>query len=158
MIDDRCIDEEIVSVLHNKGLLQQDKRNNVLLLWNDHGKIAGCSEKARFRIQRGRKFRQDPTVKSDLMYVMASRKVEVFEAGVDLMSYMSLNKSNLKDTWFVSMEGLKPETVYHYLEEAQQVSPSGIEEIALCVDNDEAGKAFFDKFQQFTFNQKKSTA
>lgn len=67
---------------------------------------------------------------------------------------MSLNKSNLKDTWFVSMEGLKPETVYHYLEEAQQVSPSGIEEIALCVDNDEAGKAFFDKFQQFTFNQK----
>lgn len=52
------------------------------------------------------------------------------------------------------MEGLKPGTVCQYLEETQQVSPTGIEEIALCVDNDEAGKAFFDKFQQFTFNQK----
>ena len=155
LIDDRCIDEEIVSVLHNKGLLQQDKRNNVLLLWNDHGKIAGCSEKGTIpdstwkKIQTGSDSKIGFNVRNG-----EPKKLKFFEAGVDLMSYMSLNKSNLKDTWFVSMEGLKPETVYHYLEEAQQVSPSGIEEIALCVDNDEAGKAFFDKFQQFTFNQK----
>ena len=155
LIDDRCIDEEIVSVLHNKGLLQQDKRNNVLLLWNDHGKIAGCSEKGTIpdstwkKIQIGSDSKIGFNVRNG-----EPKKLKFFEAGVDLMSYMSLNKSNLKDTWFVSMEGLKPETVYHYLEEAQQVSPSGIEEIALCVDNDEAGKAFFDKFQQFTFNQK----
>lgn len=155
LIDDRCIDEEIVSALHNKGLLQQDKRNNVLLLWNDHGKIAGCSEKGTIpdstwkKIQTGSDSKIGFNVRNG-----EPKKLKFFEAGVDLMSYMSLNKSNLKDTWFVSMEGLKPETVYHYLEEAQQVSPSGIEEIALCVDNDEAGKAFFDKFQQFTFNQK----
>lgn len=155
LIDDRCIDEEIVNVLHNKGLLQQDKRNNVLLLWNDHGKIAGCSEKGTIpdstwkKIQTGSDSKIGFNVRNG-----EPKKLKFFEAGVDLMSYMSLNKSNLKDTWFVSMEGLKPETVYHYLEEAQQVSPSGIEEIALCVDNDEAGKAFFDKFQQFTFNQK----
>lgn len=155
LIDDRCIDEEIVSVLHNKGLLQQDKRNNVLLLWNDHGKIAGCSEKGTIpdstwkHIQAGSDSKIGFNVRNG-----EPKKLKFFEAGVDLMSYMSLNKSDLKDTWFVSMEGLKPETVYHYLEEAQQVSPSGIEEIALCVDNDEAGKAFFDKFQQFTFNQK----
>ncbi|MGF1996070.1 DUF3991 domain-containing protein [Enterococcus casseliflavus] len=155
LIDDRCIDEEIVSVLHNKGLLQQDKRNNVLLLWNDHGKIAGCSEKGTIpdstwkKIQTGSDSKIGFNVRNG-----EPKKLKFFEAGVDLMSYMSLNKSNLKDTWFVSMEGLKPETVYHYLEEAQQVSPSGIEEIALCVDNDEAGKAFFDKFQKFTFNQK----
>lgn len=155
LIDDRCIDEEIVSVLHNKGLLQQDKRNNVLLLWNDHGKIAGCSEKGTIpdstwkKIQTGSDSKIGFNVRNG-----EPKKLKFFEAGVDLMSYMSLNKSDLKDTWFVSMEGLKPETVYHYLEEAQQVSPSGIEEIALCVDNDEAGKAFFDKFQQFTFNQK----
>ncbi|MGH1707633.1 DUF3991 domain-containing protein [Enterococcus gallinarum] len=155
LTEDRCIDEEIVSVLHNKGLLQQDKRNNVLLLWNDHGKIAGCSEKGTIpdstwkKIQIGSDSKIGFNVRNG-----EPKKLKFFEAGVDLMSYMSLNKSNLKDTWFVSMEGLKPETVYHYLEEAQQVSPSGIEEIALCVDNDEAGKAFFDKFQQFTFNQK----
>ena len=71
---------------------------------------------------------------------------------------MSLNKSNLKDTWFVSMEGLKPETVYHYLEEAQQVSPSGIEEIALCVDNDEAGKAFSISSNNLLSIKRKSTA
>ncbi len=155
LIDDRCIDEEIVSVLHNKGLLQQDKRNNVLLLWNDHGKIAGCSEKGTIpdstwkKIQTGSDSKIGFNVRNG-----EPKKLKFFEAGVDLMSYMSLNKSDLKDTWFVSMEGLKPETVYHYLEEAQQVSPSGIEEISLCVDNDEAGKAFFDKFQKYTFNQK----
>ena len=155
LIDDRCIDEEIVNVLHNKGLLQQDKRNNVLLLWNDHGKIAGCSEKGTIpdstwkKIQTGSDSKIGFNVRNG-----EPKKLKFFEAGVDLMSYMSLNKSDLKDTWFLSMEGLKPETVYHYLEEAQRVSPSGIEEIALCVDNDEAGKAFFDKFQQFTFNQK----
>lgn len=159
LIDDRCIDEEIVSVLHNKGLLQQDKRNNVLLLWNDHGKIAGCSEKGTIpdstwkKIQTGSDSKIGFNVRNG-----EPKKLKFFEAGVDLMSYMSLNKSDLKDTWFVSMEGLKPETVYHYLEEAQQVSPSGIEEIALCVDNDEAGKAFFDKFQKYTFNQKEKAS
>jgi hypothetical protein len=52
------------------------------------------------------------------------------------------------------LEGLKPETVYYYLEESQRVAPSGVEEISFCVDNDNSGKEFLERFKKFTYNQK----
>ncbi|MCO4220202.1 DUF3991 domain-containing protein, partial [Bacillus sp. 10017] len=35
LVNDRKIDPQVVDALHNKGLIKQDKYNNVLFLWKD---------------------------------------------------------------------------------------------------------------------------
>lgn len=155
LIDERCIDEELVNVLHNKGFLRQDKRNNLVLIWNNQGEICGNSEKGTIKDSTWRKI--EPGSDNFVGFNVRNgepKRLKFFESGVDLMSYMTLNKSDLQDTWFVSMEGLKPETVYYYLEESQRVTPSGVEEISFCVDNDNSGKEFLERFKKFTYNQK----
>ena len=155
LIEERCIDEEIVNVLHNKGFLRQDKRNNLVLIWNNQGEICGNSEKGTIKDSTWRKI--EPGSDNFVGFNVRNgepKRLKFFESGVDLMSYMTLNKSDLQDTWFVSMEGLKPETVYYYLEESQRVAPSGVEEISFCVDNDNSGKEFLERFKKFTYNQK----
>ncbi len=155
LIEERCIDEELVNVLHNKGFLRQDKRNNLVLIWNNQGEICGNSEKGTIKDSTWRKI--EPGSDNFVGFNVRNgepKRLKFFEAGVDLMSYMTLNKSDLQDTWFVSMEGLKPETVYYYLEESQRVAPSGVEEISFCVDNDNSGKEFLERFEKFTYNQK----
>ncbi|WP_440912844.1 DUF3991 domain-containing protein [Enterococcus innesii] len=155
LIEERCIDEELVNVLHNKGFLRQDKRNNLVLIWNNQGEISGNSEKGTIKDSTWRKI--EPGSDNFVGFNVRNgepKRLKFFESGVDLMSYMTLNKSDLQDTWFVSMEGLKPETVYYYLEESQRVAPSGVEEISFCVDNDNSGKEFLERFKKFTYNQK----
>lgn len=155
LIEERCIDEELVNVLHNKGFLRQDKRNNLVLIWNNQGEICGNSEKGTIKDSTWRKI--EPGSDNFVGFNVRNgepKRLKFFESGVDLMSYMTLNKSDLQDTWFVSMEGLKPETVYYYLEESQRVAPSGVEEISFCVDNDNSGKEFLERFKKFTYNQK----
>lgn len=155
LIEERCIDEELVNVLHNKGFLRQDKRNNLVLIWNNQGEICGNSEKGTIKDSTWRKI--EPGSDNFVGFNVRNgepKRLKFFESGVDLMSYMTLNKSDLQDTWFVSMEGLKPETVYYYLEESQRVAPSGVEEISFCVDNDNSGKEFLERFKNFTYNQK----
>ncbi|EGP5708337.1 hypothetical protein ACJQ40_001954 [Enterococcus faecium] len=74
--------------------------------------------------------------------------LKFFESCIDLASYAALHRETLKDTWLVSMEGLKHNVVNHYFHEAvselakQNRYPKSIE---LCVDNDAAGHLFFDK-------------
>lgn len=155
LIEERCIDEELVNVLHNKGFLRQDKRNNLVLIWNNQGEICGNSEKGTIKDSTWRKI--EPGSDNFVGFNVRNgepKRLKFFESGVDLMSYMTLNKSDLQDTWFVSMEGLKPETVYYYLEESQRVAPSEVEEISFCVDNDNSGKEFLERFKKFTYNQK----
>ncbi|MFR3683448.1 MAG: DUF3991 domain-containing protein [Enterococcus sp.] len=155
LIEERCIDEELVNVLHNKGFLRQDKRNNLVLIWNNQGEICGNSEKGTIKDSTWRKI--EPGSDNFVGFNVRNgepKRLKFFESSVDLMSYMTLNKSDLQDTWFVSMEGLKPETVYYYLEESQRVAPSGVEEISFCVDNDNSGKEFLERFKKFTYNQK----
>lgn len=153
LVNERGIDSEIVTYLHGKGLLQQDKRNNLLMMWNDEGKTVGCSEKGTIPGSQWRKIQanSDDLTGFNIRNGQA-RNLKFFEAGVDMLSYMTLNKGNLKDTWLVSMEGLKPETVYNYVGLANK--SGDLESISLCVDNDEGGRKFADRFENIEVKQK----
>ncbi len=62
----------------------------------------------------------------------------VFESAIDMMSFMHLHPE-AKNCEFVSMGGLKPSVVETLLERNLKV--------ALCVDNDDKGKKFCNKFR-----------
>lgn len=76
------------------------------------------------------------------------KNLKFFESCIDLTSYAALNRENLKDTWLISMEGLKQNVVANYFGQAvQQLTPKEEfpKSLEICVDNDAAGQMFFER-------------
>lgn len=160
LINERKIDADIVDDLHKKGLIKQDKYNNVLFLWKDHENIMGCSEQGTVKsdkFKRGSwKFIQKNSTANYGFNVKYGepRNLKFFEASIDLLSYATLNKEKLKDTHLISMEGLKHNTVFNYMVKAKQQLNDMPDSISLCVDNDKGGKNFLKKFEMIQVKRK----
>lgn len=155
LINTRGIDPEIVDNLHQKGLLKQDKRNNVLFLWKDYERVMGCSEQGTYhtdRFKRGswKSVQKNSTADYGFNVKYGDPKnLKFFESSIDLLSYASINKRDLEDTHLISMEGLKHNTVFNYIIKAKQETNESPDSISLCVDNDKAGQNFVEKLSNF---------
>ena len=62
------------------------------------------------------------------------KKLFVFEAPIDLLSYISLHPEKWKENSYVALCGVGSAPIQRFLEEVPQ-----LEEVTLCLDNDEAG-------------------
>ncbi|WP_314576465.1 DUF3991 domain-containing protein [Enterococcus gilvus] len=92
---------------------------------------------------------KDPTPNEAFNWKFGSPKhLKFFESGIDLASYVATNRKELKDTWLISMDGVKQNVVAHYFGQAVQ-ELSAKEEfpktLEICVDNDVAGQRFFER-------------
>ena len=65
-------------------------------------------------------------------------KLFFFEAPLDLMSFYEMNKDKLKNSILVSMQGLKHNCII------ENMKYYGINDISVCVDNDDGGKKFIN--------------
>ena len=63
-----------------------------------------------------------------------SERVFVFEASVDLMSFITLSKENWENDNYIALDGLSPKPLLRFIEENKN-----IKEIYLCLDYDIAG-------------------
>lgn len=151
LIKERKIDPDIVDDLYQRGLIKQDKFNNVLFLWKDYENIMGCSEQGTVKTDKFKRGtwksvqkNSTPNYGFNVKYG-DPRNLKFFESSIDLLSYATLNKTKLKDTHLISMEGLKHNTVFNYVIKAKEKIKDIPESITLCVDNDKAGKSFVDK-------------
>jgi len=63
-----------------------------------------------------------------------SGKLYVFEAPIDMLSYISLHKQNWQADSYIALGGVSPAALNHFLK-----MQSGIREVCLCLDNDRAG-------------------
>jgi len=150
---ERKIDPTIVDHLHDRGLLKQDNRNNVLFLWKEYEQVMGCSEQGTIKtdkLKRGswKSIQKNSTANYGFNVKYGEPKnLKFFESSIDLLSYASLNKEKLQDTQLISMEGLKHNTVTNYLLKSREELGDTPDSVSLCVDNDKAGKTFVEKFQ-----------
>ena len=64
----------------------------------------------------------------------SSEKLYVFEAPIDLLSYISLHPEGWQNHTYVALCGVSAAPIHNLLETQPQ-----IEEVTLCLDNDEAG-------------------
>lgn len=155
LIKERKIDKDIVNLFIKTGLIKQDQRNNIIFKWIDDGKIVGANRQGTSKTKDGvrswKLIDENSTSKRGFNIKIGKPKtLRFFESSIDLMSYMSLNKDKLKDTWFVSMEGLKKSLFEHYASKAvnelkkDEVLPTAI----YCVDNDEKGNEFAEDIQK----------
>lgn len=154
LIKERGIDQEIVSYLMENGYLIQDKQyKNAVLNWKRYGlpeeEIIGATS-----IVTNKTGTDSPNKyiakNSEKHYGFSitlgqPKKIYFFEAGIDLLSYWSLNK-NMVDCRLVCLEGRKDKTVMKMIQEIYQkyeFLPS--EGIYYGVDNDPAGHFFYSK-------------
>lgn len=160
LINKRGIDKHVVDVFINKGLIRQDKRKNVLFVWQDQlGTIKGCSEQGTIftnKLKRGywKKVQPRSTKGHGFNYLQGKpENLKFFESPIDLLSYISINrgKGKLDNTWLISMDGLKDEVLNFYFKEA--ANQTNIKSFNLCVDNDISGKKFAEKYTKFEFQQ-----
>lgn len=160
LIKERKIDPEIVNDLHNRGLIKQDIHNNVLFLWKDYEKVMGCSEQGTFhsdKFKRGswKSIQKNSTANYGFNVQYGEPKhLKYFEASIDMLSYATLNKENLKDTWLISMEGLKHNTVLNYVLKAKAQLKDTPDSVTLCVDNDKGGNNFCENLSMIKIKRK----
>ena len=83
---------------------------------------------------------------SDTRYSFAhfgeSEKLFVFEAPIDMLSYLTLNPENWQQHSYIAMNGVYENAVLTALK-----NHSNLNEIVLCVDNDEGGIEAVDRLK-----------
>lgn len=151
---------EIKPKAERKNYLVRDDRldNAVVFLWKDQNtkEVTGATYQGtevnfeKFP-ERGtyKHIDKDPTPNEGFNWKFGEPKnLKFFESCIDLTSYAATNRENLKDTWLISMDGLKQNVVANYFAQAvRDLTPS--EEfprsLEICVDNDAAGQMFFER-------------
>lgn len=146
LVNERKIDLQIVNLFLNLGLIKQDRNNNIVFKWIDNGMHVGSNRQGTYKSKEGQRSwklidKNSTSSRGFNIKIGEPQNIRFFESSIDLMSYMSLNKNNLKNTWFISMEGLKKKLFNHYAGIAikEVKNPPNV---YFCVDNDEKGREF----------------
>lgn len=133
----RCLDREVVSTFARAKTLSEDaKYHNAVFVGYDVGGIARHAHK-RGTYTQGELFKGnvdgcDP--RYSFHHTGQSDTVYVFEAPIDMLSFISLYQKDWQRHSYVSLCGVSEHTLLHLLVENPQV-----QKVGLCLDNDKAG-------------------
>jgi len=150
----RCINSAIVShfaharLLYESCELSKDKSreyHNAIFVGVD-GKVVPRHAHKRSLNSRGKSFRiniegSDP--RYSFHHVGESSRLYVFEAPVDLLSFLTLYPDNWQEHSYVSLCGLGGQALNWMLEQYPNLT-----KVALCLDNDEAGRQGSSRLKQ----------
>lgn len=134
----RGIAPEVVSAFVRKGLLYEraSHHNAVFVGRDEQGEVRHLHARGTLT---GSHFRQTlPGSEKEYSFHWqgTSGNLYAFEAPIDLLSYISLHPEGWKNHTYVALCGVSAAPIHRLLETQPQ-----LEEIALCLDNDEAGQA-----------------
>ncbi len=134
LTEKRYLDKKIVEAFFMSGDVYEDEEHhNVVFVGRDRNEIP------RYASYRGThdKFRQD-VLGSDKFYGFSyegsDRRLFVFEAPIDLMSFICLYPKDWKSRSYCSLGGVSGKAMQRILSERKD-----IDQIFLCLDNDTAG-------------------
>jgi len=133
----RCLDRDIVSTFARAKMLYEDaKYHNVVFVGFDKEGVARHAHK-RGTYTQGEPFKGnvdgcDP--RFSFHYTGQSDTVYVFEAPIDMLSFLSLYQQDWQRHSYVSLCGVSEHALLQLLVENPQVK-----KIGLCLDNDKAG-------------------
>lgn len=139
----RFIDGEVIShFAHEHKLYEDAKYHNVVFVGYDGDGVPRQASK-RSTYSFGTAFKQ--TVDgSDTRYSFShfgnGDKLYVFEAPIDMLSFITMNKSNWQENSYIAINGVYESAVITAMEEHPNLY-----EVCLCVDNDEGGIEAVDR-------------
>lgn len=137
LIKQRFIAPEVITHFAKRKLLYEDKKHhNAVFVGVDKNGVPRQAHK-RGTTTFGKSFRQ--TVEgSDTKYSFAhfgkSGKLFIFEAPIDIMSYLTLHPENWQEHSYIAMNGVYENAVLTALK-----GHSNLSEIVICTDNDVGG-------------------
>ncbi|KGX85172.1 DUF3991 domain-containing protein [Pontibacillus litoralis] len=165
LVNDRKLDPDLVQSFIKADLIKEDSYRNVVFKWKENGQLIGANLQGtreippKKRIDTNRPYfkkvlptTKDATNSGFNITRGYPEKLYFFESPIDLLSYFSLNKNTLTNCRLISMDGLKQQTFAYTLKRTLKDLRSRnrkLDSIKLCVDNDEAGKEFVSKIQQY---------
>ena len=137
LIKQRFIAAEVITHFAKRKLLYEDKEHHNAVFVGVDGNGVPRQAHKRGTATFGKSFRQ--TVEgSDTKYSFAhfgeSEKLFVFEAPIDMMSYLTLNPENWQEHSYIAMNGVYENAVLTALKGHENLF-----EIAICTDNDVGG-------------------
>ena len=170
LVHDRKIDPDLVQAFIKCLKKSSYSYKNVVFKWKEKGELIGANLQGTREIPEEKRIHADrsyfkkvlPTTKeatnSGFNFTRGyPDKLYFFEAPIDLLSYLSLNRAKLTNCRLISMDGLKQQTVFQTIKNTlKELKENGrdIKSITLCVDNDSAGKEFIDKLNQYNLQVK----
>ena len=146
LVKTRHIAADIVSVLMKKGVIYQSKEyNNVVFLGYDYEDKAASAFKRSTQTQISSTFSKGEQPGSDKIYRFRiendSDVVNVFEAEIDLLSYLTLQDKDERNENYLALGGISEKALDEYLMHRK------IREINVCTDNDIAGDECYQKIK-----------
>lgn len=136
LLKERLLDREVVQYFVHEKLLYEDAEfhNAVFVGVNENGTPVhahkrGTSSKGGFK---GNVESSNP--KYSFHYIGRSNRIYVFEAPIDMLSFISLHKENWKDHSYVALCSVATHALLHILK-----THPHIREVHPCLDHDKAG-------------------
>ena len=133
----RYISKEVVEKFLDKELIyQESKYGNVVFLGTDENGVPKSASK-KSTSNNGKKFKikvKGSDTSFGFCWRGESERVFVFEASVDLMSFITLSKGDWENDNYIALDGLSPKPLLRFIEENKN-----IKEVYLCLDYDIAG-------------------
>ena len=132
----RGIAPEVVSAFARKGLLYEsaDHHNAVFVGRDEQGKPRHFHARGTLTGSHFRQTLPGSEKAYSFHWLGVSGKLYAFEAPVDMLSYISLHPEGWQNHTYVALCGVSAAPIHRLLETQPQ-----LEEVTLCLDNDEAG-------------------
>lgn len=133
----RCLDREVVSVFAREKLLYEDaKYHNAVFVGYDADGAARHAHK-RGSFTKGEAFKgnvdgSDP--RYSFRYLGKGSTAYVFEAPIDMLSFITLHKQGWQENSYVALSGISAHAMLQLLKDQPQVDT-----VVLCLDHDPAG-------------------
>lgn len=145
LVKKRCIEPEVVNFFVKEKLLYESREENkttgkvyqnAIFVGRDADGIARHAHKKGLYSDgtsyRGNLAGSEPEY--SFQYRGQSNKVYVFEAPIDLMSYITLHPDNWQQHSYIALMGVSGKALMQFLKDREET-----ETIVFCLDNDEAG-------------------
>lgn len=147
----RLIDMEVLNYFFNNDLIYEDKdyHNAVFVGFDENGIIRHAHKKS--TIPNGKSYRsnvESSDSRYSFHYLGTSDKVFVFEAPIDMLSFISLHKDNWQEHNYIALNGLGTEGLEYLLD-----TNSKIQRISLCFDRDVAGSEACERVKDELFDK-----
>lgn len=149
LTEERKISKDFIHHLISADLLYESaKHHNCVFVCHDFsGKATGAVLRGTYNPKSGEPFK-GLAPNTDGLYGMnlskytdcQSKQLYVFEAPIDMLSYIQMYGCKLETATYLAMSGLKPNMVMNYIQKIKE-----LEKIVICTDNDVTGNRFAEE-------------
>ena len=137
LLKSRFIDRDVIKYFaHEKLLYESEEHHNCVFVGVDENGVPRHAHK-RGTYTLGELFKgnvDDCDSRYSFHYTGASNRIYVFEAPIDMLSYITLHKDNWQEHSYVSLCSVADHALVQMLKDNPQIN-----KIYLCLDNDSAG-------------------